>query len=92
MTVDLNLGHKNRAVCALVGKDGTVHKVKHISLAACSTTDVYHLLASPEGGEVHRLLKCRNCGTVYNSHVNAAINIGRAWFIREEKRLQKKIA
>lgn len=32
MAVDLNLGRKNRAVCALVGKDGTVHKVKRIGL------------------------------------------------------------
>ncbi|MDI3329055.1 MAG: transposase, partial [Alicyclobacillaceae bacterium] len=44
LAVDLNLGRKNRAVCALVGKDGTVHKVRHIGLTACNTTDVHRLL------------------------------------------------
>ncbi len=44
LAVDLNLGRRNRAVCALVGKDGTVHKVRHIGLAACNTTDVHRLL------------------------------------------------
>jgi transposase len=33
------------------------------------------------------ILRCSNCGTVHSSHVNAAINIGTAWFVREEKRL-----
>ncbi len=44
LAVDLNVGRKNRAVCALVGKDGTVYKVRHIDLTACNTTDVHHLL------------------------------------------------
>lgn len=208
ISVDLNLGRRNRAVCALVGKDGTVHKVKHIGLAACNTTDVHYLLGLiarnvsglgiiPEGHRpckklwrkvhavndnyahhlskqlvslavewgarvivfenlkhlrpdkekhgsarmrqrigywLHRrvikyttykakaqgilvalippkdtsmrcslcgflntvrngnILKCRNCGAVHNSHINAAINIGMTWFIREEKRLQQKAA
>lgn len=208
LSVDLNLGRRNRAVCALVGKDGTVHKVRHISLAACNTTDVHRLLgliARNVGGLVivpkghrpceklwrkvraandnyaHHLskqlvnlaaeweakvivfenlknlrpdrgkhgsarmrqrigywlhgrvvkytgykakvrgvlvalvspkntsarcslcgsldttrngntLKCRNCGTVHNSHVNSAINIAMSWFVREEKRLQRKAA
>ncbi|NSW82765.1 MAG: IS200/IS605 family element transposase accessory protein TnpB [Syntrophothermus sp.] len=208
LAVDLNLGRKNRAVCALVGKDGTVHKVRHIGLAACNTTDVHHLLGLiarnvsglgivPKGHRpckklwrkvhaandnyahhlskrlvdlavewgagvivfenlkrfrpdrnkhgsarmrqkvgywLHRrvikytmykakargilvalvpprdtsnrcslcgsletvrngsVLKCKNCDTLHNSHINAAINIGRAWFIREEKRLRQKIA
>lgn len=208
LAVDLNLGRKNRAVCALVGKDGTVHKVRHIGLAACNTTDVHHLLGLiarnmsnlgivPKGhrpckklwrkvhaandnyahhlskrlvdlavewgtrvivfenlkhfrtdrnkhgsarmrqrigywlhrrvmkyttykakvqgilvalispkdtsnrcslcgsldtSRVDNLLTCRNCDTVHNSHVNAAINIGMTWFIREEKRLQQKTA
>lgn len=208
LSVDLNLGHKNRAVCALVGRNGTVHKVKHISLAACDTTDVHHLLGLiardvsglgiiPKGHHpckklwrkvnaandnyahhlskqlvnlavewsakvivfenlkhfrpdkekhgsarirqriafwLHRrvikyttykakargilialvspkntsnrcslcgfletvrngsILNCKNCGTVHNSHINAAINVGMVWFIREEKRLNQKSA
>lgn len=208
MSVDLNLGRRNRAVCALTGKDGTVHKVRHIGLPECDTTDVHHLLGLiardvsglgiiPKGHRpckklwrkvnavndnyahhlskrlvdlavewgvkviafenlkrfrpdrekhgsrkmrqriafwLHRrviryttykakargvlialippkdtsnrcslcgsldtsrdgnVLKCKNCDTVHNSHVNAAINIGMAWFIREEKRLQQKTA
>ncbi|WP_232796653.1 zinc ribbon domain-containing protein [Kyrpidia spormannii] len=208
LAADLNLGRKNRAVCALVGKDGTVHKVRHIGLTACNTTNVHHLLGLiarnvsglgivPKGHRpckklwrkvhaandnyahhlskrlvdlavewdarvivfenlkhfrpdrnrhgstrmrqrvgywLHRrvmkytaykakargilvalispkdtstrcslcgsldtlragnILACRNCGTVHNSHVNAAINIGMAWFIREEKRFRQKTA
>lgn len=208
MAVDLNLGRRNRAVCALIGKDGTVHKVKHISLAACNTTDVHHLLGLiardvsglgiiPKGHRpckklwrkvravndnyahhlskhlvdlavewgvkviafenlkrfrpdkekhgsarmrqrigywLHRrviryttykakargvlvalippkdtsnrcslcgsvetvrdgnILKCKNCDTLHNSHINAAINIGMAWFVREEKRLRHSAA
>ncbi|AZK59969.1 zinc ribbon domain-containing protein [Candidatus Desulforudis audaxviator] len=208
LAVDLNLGRRNRAVCALVGKGGTVHKVRHVSLAACNTTDVHRLLGLiardvsglgivPKGHRpckrlwrkvravndnyahhlskqlvdlavewgarvivfenlkrfrpdrdkhgsarmrrrigywLHRrvikytaykakvrgilialvspentsnrcslcgsletvrngnVLKCRNCSIVHNSHINAAINTGTAWFIREEKRLQQKTA
>ena len=206
LSVDLNMGRKNRAVCALVSKDGTVHKVRHIGLVACDTTDVHHLLGLiardvsglgivPKGHHpskklwrkvhatndnyahhlskrlvdlalewgvrvivfenlkhfrpdkdkhgsrrmrqrigywLHRrviryttykakaagilialvspkstsnrcsacgflettrnsnVLKCNKCGTVHNSHVNAAINIGVLWFIRENKRLQSQ--
>lgn len=208
LSVDLNLGRRNRAVCALVGKDGTVHKVRHIGLAACNTTDVHHLLGIiardvsglgivPKGHRpckklwrkvhatndnyahhlskrlvdlaiewgarviafenlkrfrpdkdkhgsarmrqrigywLHRMvirhttykakargilialisprdtsnrcslcgslktvrngnvLRCKTCNTLHDSHINAAINIGMAWFIREEKRLQEKTA
>lgn len=208
LSVDLNLGRRNRAVCALVGKDGTVHKIRHIGLAACNTTDVHHLLGIiardvsglgivPKGHRpckklwrkvhavndnyahhlskrlvdlavewgtkviafenlkgfrpdkdkhgsarmrqqigywLHRrviryttykakargilvalippkdtsnrcslcgsletvrdgdVLRCKNCNTLHNSHINAAINIGMAWFIREEKRLQQSAA
>lgn len=208
LSVDLNLGSRNRAVCALVGRNGTVHKVRHISLVACNTTNVHHLLGLiardvsglgivPKGHQpckklwrkvhavndnyahhiskqlvdlavewgakvivfenlkhfrpdkekhgsaimrhrigywLHRrviryttykakalgilialvspknksnrcslcgsletvrsgnILRCKNCNTLHNSHINAAINIGMAWFIREEKRLQQSAA
>ncbi len=49
LAVDLNLGRRNRAVCALVGKGGTVHKVRHVSLAACNTTDVHRCWGSLPG-------------------------------------------
>lgn len=44
LSIDLNMGKNNRAVCSLIDKQGTVHKVKHIGLDKCNTTDVHRLL------------------------------------------------
>lgn len=44
LAVDLNLGRKNRAVCSLVGMNGTVHKIRYIGLKECNRTDVHRLL------------------------------------------------
>lgn len=70
-------------------------KARGILVALVSPKDTSNrcsLCGSLDTSRDGNILKCRNCSAVHNSHVNAAINIGMAWFIREEKRLQQKTA